>query len=284
MNFEILMILIITSFSCSLIGVFISLRKMAMLMDAISHTALIGVVLAYLIIRDINSPFLIIGASAVCVLTVYLIEVLSDKKIEKGAATGLIFPLLFSLGVLIIDRKLKNSQISINSALFGKLEFIIFKRLTINNIDLGPLALYIMLVIAVVIAVFIIIFYKELKVISFDIIFAKTSGVSVLLVHYLFISLISLTAVSAFNIVGVILVISLIIGPSITSLLFTKNLKKTIIFSIFIGLINSLVGYGIAFKYDIIISGAVASVNMIVFLLALLFIGGINEYNRRKLS
>lgn len=284
MNFEILMILIITSFSCSLIGVFISLRKMAMLMDAISHTALIGVVLAYLIIRDINSPFLIIGASAVCVLTVYLIEVLSDKKIEKGAATGLIFPLLFSLGVIIIDRKLKNSQISINSALFGKLEFIIFKRLTINNIDLGPLALYIMLVIAVVIAVFIIIFYKELKVISFDIIFAKTSGVSVLLVHYLFISLISLTAVSAFNIVGVILVISLIIGPSITSLLFTKNLKKTIIFSIFIGLINSLVGYGIAFKYDIIISGAVASVNMIVFLLALLFIGGINEYNRRKLS
>jgi len=284
MNFEILMILIITSFSCSLIGVFISLRKMAMLMDAISHTALIGVVLAYLIIRDINSPFLIIGASAVCVLTVYLIEVLSDKKIEKGAATGLIFPLLFSLGVLIIDRKLKNSQISINSALFGKLEFIIFKRLTINNIDLGPLALYIMLVIAVVIAVFIIIFYKELKVISFDIIFAKTSGVSVLLVHYLFISLISLTAVSAFNIVGVILVISLIIGPSVTSLLFTKNLKKTIIFSIFIGLINSLVGYGIAFKYDIIISGAVASVNMVVFLLALLFIGGINEYNRRKLS
>lgn len=284
MNFEILMILIITSFSCSLIGVFISLRKMAMLMDAISHTALIGVVLAYLIIRDINSPFLIIGASAVCVLTVYLIEVLSDKKIEKGAATGLIFPLLFSLGVLIIDRKLKNSQISINSALFGKLEFIIFKRLTINNIDLGPLALYIMLVIAVVITVFIIIFYKELKVISFDIIFAKTSGVSVLLVHYLFISLISLTAVSAFNIVGVILVISLIIGPSVTSLLFTKNLKKTIIFSIFIGLINSLVGYGIAFKYDIIISGAVASVNMVVFLLALLFIGGINEYNRRKLS
>ncbi|MFA6878501.1 MAG: metal ABC transporter permease, partial [Fusobacterium sp.] len=128
MNLEILSILILTSFTCSLIGVFISLRKMAMLMDAISHTVLLGVVLVYLIAKDINSPFLIIGASIICVLTVYLIEILSNLNIEKGAAIGLIFPLFFSIGVLIMDRELKNSQISVNSALFGKLEFIIFER------------------------------------------------------------------------------------------------------------------------------------------------------------
>lgn len=283
MNLEILSILLITSFICSLIGVFISLRKMAMLMDAISHTVLIGVVLVYLITRDINSPFLIVGASIICVITVYLIEALSNKKIEKGAATGLIFPLLFSIGVLIIDKKLKNSQISINSALFGKLEFIVFKRLRINGFDIGPLALYIMLFIAIITIIFIILFYKELKIISFDKVFAKTSGVSILLVHYLFISLISVTAAAAFDIVGVILVISLIVGPSITSLLFTKNLKETIYYSILIGFFNSLIGYGIAFRYDIIISGVVASVNMGVFLLAL-FTRGINEYYRRKLS
>ncbi|MFK4784982.1 metal ABC transporter permease [Fusobacterium sp. MFO224] len=284
MNLEILSILMITSFSCSLIGVIVCLRKMAMLMDAISHTALIGVVLAYLITKDINSPFLILGASIICMLTACLIEILCNKKIEKGAATGLIFPLLFSTGILIIDRKLKNSQITVNSALFGKLEFIIFKRLIINGRDLGPLAFYIMLGIAIITMIFILSFYKELEIISFDIVFAKTSGVSILFIHYLFISLISITAVSAFNVVGVILVISLIVGPSITSLLFTKNLKVTIICSVVIGLVNSLIGYGIAFKYDIIISGVVASINMLVFLLALLSMEGMNEYNRRKLS
>ncbi|WP_163469984.1 metal ABC transporter permease [Fusobacterium sp. IOR10] len=283
MNLEILSILILTSFTCSLIGVFISLRKMAMLMDAISHTVLLGVVLVYLITKDINSPFLIIGASLICVLTVCLIEILSNTKIEKGAAIGLIFPLFFSIGVLIMDRELKNSQISVNSALFGKLEFIIFQRFKINDFDLGPLALYIALIIAIITTVFILFFYKELKLISFDEIFAKTSGVSVLIVHYLFLSLISITAVASFNVVGVILVISLIIGPSITSLLFTKDLKKTIYLSIVIGIFNSLLGYTIAFKYDIAISGVVSSVNIGVFLLAL-FVRGMNEYYRRKLS
>jgi len=283
MNLEILSILILTSFTCSLIGVFISLRKMAMLMDAISHTVLLGVVLVYLITKDINSPFLIIGASLICVLTVCLIEILSNTKIEKGAAIGLIFPLFFSIGVLIMDRELKNSQISVNSALFGKLEFIIFQRFKINDFDLGPLALYIALIIAIITTVFTLFFYKELKLISFDEIFAKTSGVSVLIVHYLFLSLISITAVASFNVVGVILVISLIIGPSITSLLFTKDLKKTIYLSIVIGIFNSLLGYTIAFKYDIAISGVVSSVNIGVFLLAL-FVRGMNEYYRRKLS
>lgn len=283
MNLEILSILILTSFTCSLIGVFISLRKMAMLMDAISHTVLLGVVLVYLITKDINSPFLIIGASLICVLTVCLIEILSNTKIEKGAAIGLIFPLFFSIGVLIMDRELKNSQISVNSALFGKLEFIIFQRFKINDFDLGPLALYIALIIAIITTVFILFFYKELKLISFDEIFAKTSGVSVLIVHYLFLSLISITAVASFNVIGVILVISLIIGPSITSLLFTKDLKKTIYLSIVIGIFNSLLGYTIAFKYDIAISGVVSSVNIGVFLLAL-FVRGMNEYYRRKLS
>lgn len=283
MNLEILSILILTSFTCSLIGVFISLRKMAMLMDAISHTVLLGVVLVYLITKDINSPFLIIGASIICVLTVYLIEILSNLNIEKGAAIGLIFPLFFSIGVLIMDRELKNSQISVNSALFGKLEFIIFERFKINNFDLGPLALYIALIIAIITTLFVIFFYKELKLISFDEIFAKTSGVSVLIVHYLFLSLISVTAVASFNVVGVILVISLIIGPSITGLLFTKDLKKTIYLSIIIGIFNSLLGYIVAFKYDVGISGVVSSINIGVFLLAL-FARGMNEYYRRKLS
>lgn len=283
MNLEILSILILTSFTCSLIGVFISLRKMAMLMDAISHTVLLGVVLVYLITKDINSPFLIIGASIICVLTVYLIEILSNLNIEKGAAIGLIFPLFFSIGVLIMDRELKNSQISVNSALFGKLEFIIFERFKINNFDLGPLALYIALIIAIITTLFIIFFYKELKLISFDEIFAKTSGVSVLIVHYLFLSLVSVTAVASFNVVGVILVISLIIGPSITSLLFTKDLKKAIGLSIIIGIFNSLLGYIVAFKYDVGISGVVSSINIGLFLLAL-FARGMNEHYRRKLS
>lgn len=269
MNLEILSVLLITSISCSIIGVFIVLKKMSMLMDAIGHTALTGVVVAYLIIKDINSPFLIVGALVICLLTVYFIELLANRKIEKDVAVGLVFPLIFSLGILIIDRKLKNSQITVNSALFGKLEFVVFKRLVIKGIDLGPKDLYIMFFVTILTIIFLFLFYKEMKIISFDELFAKVSGVSFLIVYYLFVSLISLIAVVSFNIVGVILFISLVVGPSITSLLFSKNLLESIYVSIVIGIINCLIGYLVAYKYNLTISGVISSLNMLIFLLAL---------------
>lgn len=270
MNLEILSVLLITSIPCSMIGVFIVLKKMSMLMDAIGHTALTGVVIAYLVIKDINSPFLIVGASVVCLLTAYFIELLANRKVEKDVAIGLVFPLIFSLGILIIDRKLKNSQITVNSALFGKLEFVVFKRLIIKGVDLGPRDFYVMLFITILTIIFLFLFYKEMKIISFDKLFAKVSGVSVLIVYYLFVSLISVIAVTSFNIVGVILFISLVVGPSVTSLLFSKNLFEAIYVSIGIGIFNCLIGYLVAYNYNLTISGIISSLNMLIFLLILI--------------
>ncbi|MFN2278959.1 MAG: metal ABC transporter permease, partial [Candidatus Promineifilaceae bacterium] len=99
---QIQLIAIVTAVACALPGVFLVLRRMAMMSDAISHTVLLGIVIAFFIVQDINSPLLIFGAALMGVLTVTLVELLHRTKLVKeDAAIGLVFPALFSLAVIL---------------------------------------------------------------------------------------------------------------------------------------------------------------------------------------
>ena len=105
-NFEIQiqLIALVTAVACALPGVFLVLRRMAMMSDAISHTVLLGIVVAFFIVQDINSPLLIFGAALTGLLTVTLVELLHRTKLVKeDAAIGLVFPALFSLAVILIS-------------------------------------------------------------------------------------------------------------------------------------------------------------------------------------
>jgi len=119
--------------------------------------------------------------------------------------------------------------------------------------------------------IFVIVFYKELKIVSFDAALATVLGISPVIVHYALMFLVSLTSVAAFNAVGSILVIAMMVGPAATALLFTNDLKKTIIYSVIIGVFNSIVGYFGALYFDVVISGSIATVTIITFLLVFLF-------------
>ena len=99
-----LIVLILTAISCSLLGVFLVLRNLSMLTDAISHTVLLGIVLAFFIVQDLDSPVLIVGASLMGLLTVYLIETIGSKGISKyDDAIGMVFPVLFALAVIPVS-------------------------------------------------------------------------------------------------------------------------------------------------------------------------------------
>ncbi len=137
--------------------------------------------------------------------------------------------------------------------------------------DIGPKSLYMLLLVLVLKVTFIIVFYKELKIVSFDSALATVLGFSVGLVHYLLMTLISFTAVVAFDAVGSILVIALMVGPVATSLLITKDLKKTILFTLVIGIFNSVFGYMFAYFYDLTISGTIATMTLITFLAVFIF-------------
>lgn len=140
---EILLIAIFMSAACALPGNFLVLRRMSMLTDAISHTVLLGIVLAFLAVGSLDSPFLIIGASLMGVLTVWLIELLYQSRlVASDSAIGLIFPLLFSIAVIFVTRYAGNVHLDTDCILLGELAFAPFDRLIINGMDLGAKGLY----------------------------------------------------------------------------------------------------------------------------------------------
>lgn len=272
MNISILMIAIFTAISASLVGVFLVIRKMSMVTDAISHTVLLGIVIGFMIVGDLNNPFLIISATLIGVITTYLIELLvKSKKTTEDAATGVVFPLLFSIAIIIISLGFRGVHLDIDAVLLGNLEFQIFDQLVVFGHEIGPKSLYIMGIVLILNLLFVVIFYKELKIVSFDAALATVLGISPFVIHYILMFLVSLTAVSAFNAVGSILVIAMMVGPGATALLFTKDLKKTIIWAVVIGVLNSIIGYFSALYFDVVISGSIATVTLVTFLLIFLF-------------
>ena len=206
---EILLIAIFMSAACALPGNFLVLRRMSMLTDAISHTVLLGIVLAFLAVGSLDSPFLIIGASLMGVLTVWLIELLYQSRlVASDSAIGLIFPLLFSIAVILVTRYAGNVHLDTDCILLGELAFAPFDRLIINGMDLGAKGLYTGGAVLVLSIAVISLFYKEIKLATFDPVLAGVLGFSPAVIHYGLMSLVSLVAVTSFQSIGSILVIA----------------------------------------------------------------------------
>lgn len=271
MHMEILLVAVLTAMSTSLVGVFLVLRKLSMLTDAISHTVLLGIVIAFMFVGNMTSPWLIIGATLTGVLTVYLVELLmKTNHIKSDASIGVVFTFLFSISVIIISTQLRNVHLHISTVLLGNLEFVMFDRMELFGLDL-PASLFIMAVVFLLNVGLLSIFYKEVKLISFDHALAGALGFSPVIVHYVMMTMVSLTAVAAFNAVGAILVIALMIGPPITALFFTKTLFKTILLTMGIAIFNSVSGYQLSRMMDVTISGMIASVTLLTFFLVFIF-------------
>src|SRR5690606_33602323 len=150
-------------------GVFLVLRRMALMSDAITHAVLFGIVLAFFVVHDTASPLLMIAAAATGVLTVVLVELLSRTRlVHEDAAIGLVFPVLFSLAVVLISRYAGDTHLDTDAVLLGELAFAPFERVEAFGYDLGPQALWVMGTIVVLDALFIGLFYKELKLATFD--------------------------------------------------------------------------------------------------------------------
>ena len=129
----------VTAAACAIPGVFLILRRMAMLTDAIGHAILFGIVVAFFAIGDLNSPLLIIGAALAGLLTVSLVEMLERTgRVRADAATGIVFPLLFGIGVILVSKYADNVHLDIDSVLLGEIAFAPFNRIEVGGVDLGP--------------------------------------------------------------------------------------------------------------------------------------------------
>ena len=285
-HFEILLIAIVTASACAIPGVFLVLRRMTLMSDAISHAILPGIVIAFLFTHTLSSPILIIAAAGTGVLTVILVELLQKTElIKEDAAIGLTFPALFSVGVILISRYTRNIHLDMDAVLLGELAYAPLNRLTVLGIDLGPSALIVMSVILILNLVFITLFYKELKLVTFDIGLAATLGFVPTCLHYGLMTLVSITTVGAFDAVGSILVVALIAGPAATAYLMTDNLTRMLVLSATIGSINAVVGYLLAYQFDVSIAGTIASITFLAFVSVFLLVPnrGLLSITRRHL-
>ena len=263
------LIAILISVACALLGVFLVLRSMSMLTDAISHTVLLGIVLSFFITHKLDSPLLIVGATLTGLLTVYLVEVLSDSKLVKeDAAIGIVLSILFSIAVILISKYTANIHLDIDTVLLGEIAFAPFHTTEIFGFKIAT-GLVNGLAILVVNLLFITIFFKEIKISIFDKALALTLGLLPEVFHYLLMTLVSVTSVVSFDIVGATLMISFMIGPATTAYMISKNLKNMLIYSAIIGAVSSIIGYHLAVFLDVSISGSIAVVIGIIFFIVL---------------
>ncbi|GAB4519244.1 MAG: hypothetical protein OHK0046_27800 [Anaerolineae bacterium] len=304
--------------SGALLGTFLLLRGMALTSDAISHTVLLGIVVAFLVMTrlfnqepDLSSPWLILGAAGAGVATVVLTELIyRSGLVRQDAALGLAFPLLFAISIILVSRFTEDIHLDEDSVMVGEIgvawantnshcithcetititpedERAILTRQCVNCRDLGisprdagaefreictncgtyspgqawqaglsaaepvlvfwPRAITVTALMALLTIGFVILFYKELKLASFDAALAKALGLRPGVLHYALMVLVSLVAVGAFDAVGSILVIAFFIIPPAAAYLLTDRLSLMLVWSALIGSAGAFFGYDLA--------------------------------------
>lgn len=253
--------------TCGMMGCFLILRKMAMLADAISHTVLLGLVLAFLISQSLNGGIMLVGAAAAGLFTTYLIQVLNAKGIQEDASIGVVFTTLFAIGVILISLFAQNVHLDVEHALMGEIAFIPWDTLTLPMFGEVPKSVVMLTAVLLLDLVVVLLLFKEFKLTSFDPGMAAAMGFPVLLLHYVMMTLVSVTTVSAFDSVGAILVVAMLIAPGATAYLWTDRYLKMILLSVIIGVFDSIAGYYAAKWLDVSISGSMAVAAGLVFLL-----------------
>lgn len=269
---EIQLIACLVAIACAIPGTFLVLRKMAMISDAISHSILPGIVIGFFITHNLNSPLLIVLATLTGILTVVLVEYIQKTGLVKeDTAIGLVFPALFSIGVIMIAKNANDVHLDVDAVLLGELAFAPFDRFVLSEADLGPKSMWIIGIILLTTIGLLFAFFKELKVSTFDAGLSASLGFSPAIIHYGLMTVSSVTTVGAFDAVGAILVVALMIAPAATAYLLTNELKRMLIYAICFGVFCAISGYWLAHWLDASIAGSITTMLGLLFLVVYLF-------------
>ena len=236
-----------------IIGSFIILRGMSLMGDAISHAVLPGVAVAYML--GIN---ILIGASAFGILAALLIGfVASRSKVKTDTSIGVVFSAFYALGFILIS--MAESSSNLHHILFGNILAVSDTDIMTTTVVLG------------IVILFVVIFYKELLVTSFDETYAKTYGLNVQIIHYALMLVLTLVTVSALQTVGIILVVAMLITPAATAFLWTDKLATMLFLAAGFGVVSSITGLYFSYTFNWASGPAIVIVAAAMF--AISFIG-----------
>lgn len=256
--------------TCGIVGAYLVLRRMAMMADAISHTVLLGIVVAFLMTNRLDGVHMLIGAVVAGLVTTFLVQWFHSKGVQHDASIGVVFTTLFAIGVILISTSVGNVHLDVKHALMGEIAFIPWNTVSLLGFDI-PVATLTLAIVLFIVLIFILAFYKEWKITAFDPALALSLGLPVVFLHYLFMGLVSITTVASFDAVGAIMVVAMLVTPAAAAYLWTERLSVMIGLSASFGAISAIAGYYVALWLNSSISGAMAMMTGVVFLIS--FVG-----------
>lgn len=258
---------LLASIACGLIGSFLVLRRMSLMGDAISHAVLPGIVLAFLISDSVSTWPVFIGAAVIGVVTAALTETIHRLgRVESGASMGVVFTVLFALGVLLLQRTGTGSiHLDADCVLYGALENVLWTSAPHSWSELTtsqtwsefPRQVTTLLIVLVINIAFIVTLFKELRITSFDPDLAAAQGVNPHVMHYLLMTLVAMTTVAAFEAVGSILVVAMLIVPGMCARLLSDRLAAMLWLSALLAAIAAGVGYAASAKLNVNAAGMI---------------------------
>lgn len=214
----------LSAIACTLPGCFLVLRRMSMMGDAISHAVLPGLAVAFLVTHSRDSLTMFFGAALVGVLTAVFVEAVHRHgQVEESAAMGVVFTSLFALGLVLLVRSADHVDLDASCVLYGAMELVPLDTMTLLGYEV-PRAVLKMGAMVLFNALFVLTLFKELTISTFDPALSDTVGINSRWMNLALMAVVAVTAVAAFESVGSILVIAMLIVPAATAQLLTQRL------------------------------------------------------------
>lgn len=267
--------------SSALVGTFLVLRKMTMLANSLSHTILVGIVIAFLWTygignhvphtEQISLHILLLASLIMGLITAFLTELLTKgARLQEDASTGIVFTSLFAIGVIAVTVLTRNAHIG-TEAVMGNVD-----ALQLSDCKL----VYIVLAIN---ALIFLLFFKEFKITTFDPGLSKSFGIPNSFFSYLLMTQVSLTSIGAFRAVGVLMVLAFITGPPLTARLLTSSLKKMLLISVGIGVFASFVGVALSRHILTVYGISLSTAGVVVCVIVLFYLAAAVYANKHIL-
>lgn len=250
-----LVVAVIVGIICAVVGCYLMVQRLALLGDAISHSVLPGLAIAFMVGANIFIGAFIAGI----ISTVFINIIRTRSQIKEDAAMGIVFSAFFALGIILITVIQKDNKIDLNHFLFGNI-------LGVTLGDVRDTAIIALIVLAIVVLL-----YKELLFYTFDKLGAQAVGLPVSVLDFSLMILIGMTIVASLKAVGVILVLSLLITPAATAYLLVTRLHHMMFLGVGFGILSSISGMYISYFYNLPSGPAIVLVATGLFILAFLF-------------
>ena len=246
---------------CGMLGCFIVLRNMSLIGDALAHAILPGVVFAFMIVGYSALGFFVGAVIAGLVTSVGITWIQQNVKTKNDAAIGIVFTAMFSIGVIGISwiSRSEGVHLDLKDFLFGNV-------LGVSNQDL-----YLTAGVAIYVLLSIILFYRYLFAVTFQPTVAETMGISVKLIHYFLMLLLSFAVVASLQTVGVILVVAMLITPASTALLLSNHLRWVVVIAGIVGWISAVLGLVLSIVFETTPGPVMAITATVIYLISAFF-------------